>query len=70
MLSYNDRKIVRELELTHGVIINPVKEGGLTARRWRTDELVAETDSTKEMGVVLRSMMVYPEADELEPPHD
>ena len=67
MLSFKERKFIRELELTHGVIISASLDMGLVARRWKTDEIVTEADNAQEMAIVLRSMIVYPDPDEMEP---
>lgn len=62
MLSFNERKIVRDLELRHGVIIQAGNEG-IVAKHWKSDEVIVEADDLHELEVVLRSTHVYPEDD-------
>lgn len=63
MLSFHERKLVRDLEMRHGVIIKSTTEG-VEARHWRTDEIIVEAEDVQEMEVVLRSMHVYPDPEE------
>ena len=59
MLAFHERKAARELELTHGVIINLLHDHTLVAKRWRDDTVLAEADTVIELGVVLRSLHIY-----------
>lgn len=63
MLSFNERKLVRDLELKHGVIIS-AGDGGLVARHWKTDDVIVEADDLRELEIVLRSMHVYAHEDQ------
>lgn len=62
MLSFNERKLVRDLELKHGVIISASGDG-LVARHWKTDDVIVEADDLRELEIVLRSMHVYAHED-------
>jgi len=67
MLAFHERKLVREMELRHGVIINVQLDHTLVAKHWKDDAVVAEADTVFELGVVLRSLHVYPEEGEATP---
>lgn len=45
--------------MTHGVVVSLDDEGGLLARHWRDDTVLADADDVFELETVLKSLHIY-----------